>query len=149
MKIKDIYGNAHDLTPHHVRVMLGVGWACFIGTWLINIAFYKFHPSKVDVFSLYDKKKLYVFGRDVFSRNKEHPSHDVEGGNNSEDHPDGFFKKEADENEAQTESLDREVDAEDNFNSDEKSEAENTITRTLEQMAEYKLKVEAGGSTGV
>ena len=144
MTIKDIYGNAHDLTPHHVRVMLGVGWACFLGSWLINIAYYKFHPSAVEVLSLYDKKKLYVFGRDVFSGNKERPSHgDVEGGNNTEGHLEEVFKKEADENEAQTESLDREVDAEDNSNSDEKSEAEKTITRTLEQMAEYKLKVEA------
>ena len=83
MKIKDIYGKDHDLTPHHVGVMLGVGWACFLGSWLINIAYYKFHPSAVDVFSLSDKGKLYVFGRDVFqsSRNKEEPSHDdIEGG---------------------------------------------------------------------
>ena len=82
MTIKDIYGNAHDLTPHHVRVMLGVGWACFLGSWLINIAYYKFHPSAVDVFSFSDKKKLYVFGTDVFSSTtKEQPSHsDVEGG---------------------------------------------------------------------
>ena len=45
---KDIYGNDHYLTPHHVRVMLGVGWACFLGSWLINIAYYKFHPSAVE-----------------------------------------------------------------------------------------------------
>ena len=83
MTIKDIYGNDHDLTPNHVHVMLGVGWACFLGSWLINIAYYKFHPSAVDVFSLSDKGKLYVFGRDVFqsSGNEELPSHDdVEGG---------------------------------------------------------------------
>ena len=80
MTIKDIYGNAHDLTPHHVRVMLGVGWACFLGSWLINIAYYKFHPSAVDVFSFSNKRKLYVFGRDVFSsKTKEPPSGDVEG----------------------------------------------------------------------
>ena len=74
MKITDIYGNAHDLTPHHVHVMLGVGWACFLGSWLINIAYYKFHPTAVEVFSLSDKKKLYVFGTDVFSSGKKEPS---------------------------------------------------------------------------
>ena len=67
MIIKDIYGNDHDLTQHHVRVMVGVGWACFLGSWLINIAYYKFHPSSVDLFSFSEKKKLCVFGKDVFS----------------------------------------------------------------------------------
>ena len=81
MKIKDSYGNEHALRPYHVIVMLTVGWACFLGSWLVNVAFYKFHPSAVDIFSLSDKKKLYVFGKDVFSsENKEQPSHgDVEG----------------------------------------------------------------------
>ena len=80
MTIKDIDGIDHDLTPHHVHVMLGVGWACFLGSWLINIAYYKVHPSAVDVFSFSNKRKLYVFGRDVFSsKTKEPPSGDVEG----------------------------------------------------------------------
>ena len=74
MTIKDIYGNEHELTPHHVHVMLGVGWACFLGSWLVNIAYYKFHPSAVEVFSLSDKKKLFIFGRDVFSTGKKVPS---------------------------------------------------------------------------
>ena len=74
MTIKDIYGNEHDFRPHHVRVMLAVGWACFLGSWLINIAYYKFHPSAVDVFSLSDKRKLFVFGKDVFSSEKKVPS---------------------------------------------------------------------------
>ena len=72
IKMKDIYGNDKDinaidhvLTPHHVRVILEVGWTCFLCSWLINIAYYKFQPSAVDVFSLSDKRKLYVFGRDV------------------------------------------------------------------------------------
>ena len=81
MKITDIYGNDHDLSLLHVIVMLAVGWACFLGSWLVNIAYYKFHPSAVEVFSLSDKWKLYVFGDDVFlSRNEEQPSRgDVEG----------------------------------------------------------------------
>ena len=83
MKIKDIYGIDHDLTSKHVYVMLGVGWTCFLGSWLINIVYYKVHPSAVDFLSFSDKKRLYVFGTDVFSSTtKEQPSHgDVEGGN--------------------------------------------------------------------
>ena len=67
MKIIDTYGNDHPLTPHQVRVMLAVGWACFLGSWLVNIAYYKFHPSSVDVFSPQDKMELYVLGENVFS----------------------------------------------------------------------------------
>merc|ERR1719220_1789891 len=82
MKITDIYGNDHDLTQHHVRVMLTVGWFFFLVSWLVNIAYYKFHPSAVEVFDLSDKWKLYVFGRDVFSSgNEKQPSRgDVEEG---------------------------------------------------------------------
>ena len=75
MKIIDTYGNDHPLTPHQVRVMLAVGWACFLGSWLVNVAYYKFHPSSVDVFSLHDKKELYVLGENVFS---ERITEDVE-----------------------------------------------------------------------
>ena len=68
MTIKDIYGNDHNLTPLNIQVMLGVGWACFLGSWLINIAYYKFHPSAVEMDPRSDDKKtLFVFGRDVFS----------------------------------------------------------------------------------
>ena len=67
MKITDIYGNDHDLSLLHVIVMLAVGWACFLGSWLVNIAYYKFHPSSVDVFSSQDKMELYVLGENFFS----------------------------------------------------------------------------------
>ena len=83
MTINDIYGNDYDLKPYHVHVMLGVGWACFLGSWLINIAYYKVHPSAVEVFSLSvfsDKKKLFMFGRDVFLSGKKPSLHaEVEG----------------------------------------------------------------------
>merc|ERR1711874_676970 len=59
--------------------MLGVGWACFLGSWLINIAYYKFHPSAVEMSPLSnDKKTLFVFGRDVFSSENHQPSLDAE-----------------------------------------------------------------------
>ena len=71
MSIKDIYGSPHDFTKHHLDVMIGVGWACFLGSWIVNILYYKFHPSAVEMSSLSsfsDKKLLYVFGSNVFSR---------------------------------------------------------------------------------
>ena len=70
MTIKDLYGNEHDLSKHSVGVMIGAGWAFFIISWIINVGYYKFHPSSVEVFSLKDKKILYVFGR-RFPRLKE------------------------------------------------------------------------------
>ena len=79
MTIKDIDGIDHDLTPHHVHVMLGVGWACFLGSWLINIAYYMFHPSAVEMDPRSDdKKKLFMFGEDVFSSEKKKPLMDSE-----------------------------------------------------------------------
>ena len=77
MTIKDIHGNDHELTQHHVIIMLAVGWACFLGSWLVNIAYYKFHPSAVEIFDLSDKKTLFVLGKDIFSRNEKND--DVEG----------------------------------------------------------------------
>ena len=62
MTIKDLYGNEHDLSKLSVGVMIGAGWAFFIISWIINVGYYKFHPSSVEVFSLKDKKILYVFG---------------------------------------------------------------------------------------
>ena len=73
MTIKDISGNAHALTPHHVRVMLAVGWTCFLGSWLVNIAYYKFHPSAVEMFSFSDKKILWVFGKNIFGSGRNIP----------------------------------------------------------------------------
>ena len=73
VKIKDIYGSDHDLTPHHIHIMLGVGWACFLGSWLMNIAYYIVHPSAVEIFPLSDKRKLFMFGR-VFSSPRDPPS---------------------------------------------------------------------------
>ena len=79
MILVDSHGNKSPLSPHTVHVMLGVGWACFLGSWLINIFYYISHPSSVDL-DLRDpeKKKLYVFGRDVFAWKTQPPS-DVEG----------------------------------------------------------------------
>ena len=72
--IKDVYGYPYNFTKHQMDVMIGIGWACFLGSWIVNIAYYKFHPSSVEMFEFSDKKMLFVFGRDVFFKrgnNKE------------------------------------------------------------------------------
>ena len=81
MIIKDVYGNPHDFTKQQMDVMIGIGWACFLGSWIVNIAYYKFHPSSVEMFEFSDKKMLFLFGRDVFSkeRNIMETSDEIEG----------------------------------------------------------------------
>ena len=81
VEMKDSDGKDHDLSQLHVIIMLAVSWACFLGSWLINIAYYSVHPSAVEVFSLSEKMKLFMFGRDVFSSEKNDPSaqDEVEG----------------------------------------------------------------------
>ena len=61
MSIKDVHGNLHDFTKYHLDVMIGVGWACFIVCWMVNIA-----TSAEEMFSFSDKKILWVFGKNVF-----------------------------------------------------------------------------------
>ena len=82
MTITDVDGQKQDFPQNTVNVMIGVSWACFIGSWLINIAYYKFHPSSVDVFSLdvFSKKRLsHIFRQNTFvkkSQNKGKPRTD-------------------------------------------------------------------------
>ena len=38
-----------------------VGWAAFLGSWLMNILFYKVHPSSVD-FSYREKLYIHILG---------------------------------------------------------------------------------------
>ena len=80
MTLKDVYGNPHVLTKHQVDVMIGVAWSCFICSWLANLAYYKFHPSSVEVFNLNDKWIVYVFGKkhSLGEKNVKSPD-DVEG----------------------------------------------------------------------
>ena len=65
MKLIDVNGNPHRLTPQQVTTMLITGWAAFLLAGVMNIAYYKVHPSSVD-FSpkrLWKKMFIYLFGR--------------------------------------------------------------------------------------
>ena len=43
-----------------VRVMMAVGWMAFLGSWLMNILFYKVHPSAVDCSMKGVREKLFI-----------------------------------------------------------------------------------------
>ena len=40
--------------------MILVGWAAFLGSWLMNILFYKVHPSAVDCSKKGVREKLFI-----------------------------------------------------------------------------------------
>ena len=67
MRLIDVNGLPHELTEHQVRMMITIGWLTFLAAWVMNICFYKTHPSSVDFsFSpkrFRDKMFIYIFGR--------------------------------------------------------------------------------------
>ena len=65
MKLIDVNGVSHELTEAQVRMMVMIGWLTFLAAWVMNILFYKSHPSAVD-FSpkrFRDKMFIYIFGQ--------------------------------------------------------------------------------------
>ena len=65
MRLIDVNGNPHPMTKFQVRMMIMIGWLAFLLAMLMNLLFYKVHPSFVD-FSpkrFKDKCFIYVFGR--------------------------------------------------------------------------------------
>ena len=70
MKLIDVNGNPHVMTPHQVSVMIIIGWVSFLCAWIMNILFYKVHPSSVDfsLAGLYKKMFIYICGRKISLR---------------------------------------------------------------------------------
>ena len=65
MRLIDVNGLSHELTEYQVRTMITIGWLTFLAAWVMNICFYKTHPSAVD-FSpkrFKDKMFIYIFGK--------------------------------------------------------------------------------------
>ena len=48
-----------------VRGMMAVGWAAFLGSWVMNLLFYKVHPSSVE-FSYREKLFIHIQGQKKF-----------------------------------------------------------------------------------
>ena len=65
MKLIDVNGDPHRLTPDQVITMIIVGWAAFLLAGVMNIAYYKVHPSSVDfsLSRLYKKMFIYLLGK--------------------------------------------------------------------------------------
>ena len=67
MRLIDVNGISHPMTKFQVKMMILTGWLAFLLAAVMNIVFYKVHPSFVD-FSLnrYKEKGLiYLFGRQL------------------------------------------------------------------------------------
>ena len=64
MKLIDVNGDPHRLTPDQVITMIIVGWAASLLAGVMNIAYYKVHPSSVDfsLSRLYKKMFIYLLG---------------------------------------------------------------------------------------
>ena len=67
MRLIDVNGNSHPMTKYQVRMMMKLGWVAFLFAWLMNILFYKVHPSAVDFSPKRYKEKcfLYVVGKKI------------------------------------------------------------------------------------
>ena len=50
---------------NQVRMMMLIGWAAFLGSWGMNILFYKVHPSSVE-FSFREKLYIHILGKKRF-----------------------------------------------------------------------------------
>ena len=47
MKLIDINGIPHPLSPGQVRVMMAIGWICFLLSWAFNALFYKVNTWRI------------------------------------------------------------------------------------------------------
>ena len=67
MRLIDVNGNPHPMKKFQVRMMIMIGWLAFLLGALMNILFYKFHPSFVDFNSKRYKEKclIYILGRKI------------------------------------------------------------------------------------
>ena len=48
-----------------VRMMILIGWAAFFTSWVMNIMYYKVHPSSVE-FSFREKLYIHILGKKKF-----------------------------------------------------------------------------------
>ena len=67
MKLLDVTGAEKKLTRSDVHWMMVTGWISFIIAWVLDIIYYKLHPSAVDFNPnrLRRKLSLYVLGQNV------------------------------------------------------------------------------------
>ena len=61
MRLIDLNGNPHPMTKFQVRMMMLIGWLAFLSAALMNILFYKVHPSFVDFSPKRFKEKCFIY----------------------------------------------------------------------------------------
>ena len=61
MRLIDVNGLPHELTEYQVRMMITIGWLTFVAAWVMNICFYKSHPSAVDFSPERFRDKMFIF----------------------------------------------------------------------------------------
>ena len=68
MKLIDVHGVEHKLARHHVNWMISIGWVSFFLAAVLNIIYYKLHPSAVDFNfgRIGGKLFLNIFGKPIY-----------------------------------------------------------------------------------
>ena len=61
IKLIDINGYEHDMTKSQVRIMYALGFSAFILSWIMNLCYYKVHPSAVDFRLKTFKEKCFIY----------------------------------------------------------------------------------------
>ena len=70
MKLIDCNGYKHDMTKRQVRIMYAIGFTAFILSWIMNLCYYKVHPSAVDFRPKTFKEKCFIY---VLGKKKQIP----------------------------------------------------------------------------
>ena len=71
MILVDVNGYKHDMTKRQVRIMYTLGFSAFCLSWIMNLCYYKVHPSAVDfrpkafnekcfIYVLGEKKQIHI-----------------------------------------------------------------------------------------
>jgi len=92
MKLIDVNGVKHEFKSDHIYMMLKVGWIFFLLAWILNIIYYKLHPSAVDfrlerVKGKYKEYRRFLFGRSscrCWSPQQENQERKVKTGDGNE-----------------------------------------------------------------
>merc|ERR1712066_256703 len=61
----DSSGDAHQIKPSTLFITLGIGWAAFCLSLVINILYCALHPSQVDLLNIREKLVVSVFGYEI------------------------------------------------------------------------------------
>ena len=58
MDVTDEAGNSRTITPTNISWMLFTGWMFYLGSLILNLVYYKLHPSSPKMFTWGAEEKL-------------------------------------------------------------------------------------------